>query len=148
MITLPGISEPLPAVLLPQRASSSKAAWRDTHHTVQLMAPLAALRVHQRAGAAAAYAPGLAWGSGSWGRWFAIGDVVLTRSEYSARYALPGSFTHQDEWLLPAGTEMNVGIAGPLFGHVGGELQAELLGGPHPERRRLHGYWVNRSGSA
>jgi len=149
LISLPGLPEPLPALVLPQRSSSSKEAWRDnSYHTVQLTAPLAALRVHHRAGGGAAAARELAWGSGTQGRWFAIGDIVLTRSEYAARYALPGSFSHQDEWQFPAGTAMNVGIAGPLFGYPGGELQAEWLSGPPPERRRLHGFWINRSGSA
>ncbi len=150
MMTLPGLPEPLPVRLLPRRAATpgTETAWLGEHHTVQLLAPLAALRVHQRGGTAAASAPGPAWGAGTWGNWFAIGDVVLSRSQYAARYALPGAFTHQDEWQLPAGTVMNVGIAGPLFGHDGGGLQAQRLDGPPLQRRRLHGYWVDRVGSA
>jgi hypothetical protein len=148
MLTLPGVPDPLPALLVSLQQTSSDAAWQHLRHTVCLLAPLPAIRVHARAGAGAASREGLAFGAGTVGRWFAIGDVVLTRSAYSAEHALPESFTHQDDWLLPAGTVLNVGRAGPLFGHQGGALQAEWLSGPRPERRRIEGYWTDQSGNA
>jgi hypothetical protein len=126
MLTLPGVPDPLPALLVSLQQTSSDAAWQHLRHTVCLLAPLPAIRVHARAGAGAASREGLAFGAGTVGRWFAIGDVVLTRSAYSAEHALPESFTHQDDWLLPAGTvlkshiifsdvETGIGVGFDLF---------------------------------
>ena len=148
MLKLPGVPDPLPAMLVSRQQTSSDAAWRHLRHTVCLLAPLPAIRVHVRAGAAAASVERLALGAATAGRWFAIGDVILTRSAYAAEHALPDSFSHQDDWLLPTGTVLNVGQAGPLFGHRGGALQAEWLSGPSPQRRRIEGYWSNQSGNA
>jgi len=148
LVRLPGIEEPLPAMLLGLKPTSCEASWAGPRYTVQLLAPLQGVRVHSRAGAAASSKAHLAFGSAMAGRWFAIGDIVLTREAYIAQHALPGGFTDQHEWLFPATTVLNVGIAGPLFGHSGGALQAEWLSGPAPQPRELRGYWSDRHGNA
>lgn len=145
----PGSNTHIPAVAVAPVQTGASNAWGPLGYTtVRLVAPLPALRVHTRAGVAAATQPALAGGAGTFGRWFAIGDVILTRDQYKAAHALPAGFTHQDDWLLPTGTVLNVGIAGPLFGHRGGALQAERLSGPEPTRTALKGHWSNRSGTA
>lgn len=72
----------------------------------------------------------------------------MTRDEYANAHALPGRFTTQDEYLLPMGTELNVGIAAALFGYSGGALQAERLNGPNPRPQPVKGFWANRYGNA
>lgn len=145
----PGSDIDIPAVAIAPVQTGASNAWGPRGYTtVRLLEPLPALRVHTRSGAAAATRPELAGGAGTVGRWFAIGDVILTRDQYKAAHALPAGFSHQDDWLLPAGTVLNVGIAGLLFGHAGGALQAEHLSGPEPTRTVLNGHWSNRSGTA
>lgn len=145
----PGSDRDMSAVAVTPIETGSANAWgAHGYQTVRLLADLPALRVHTRSGAAAATRPELAGGAGTLGRWFAIGDVILTRDDYQAAHALPAGFSHQDDWLLPAGTVLNVGIAGPLFGHPGGALQAERLSGPPPRHTPLAGYWANRAGNA
>ena len=145
---LPGIEESLPVALIGRLGTSAESAWLGMRHTVRLLEPVLALRVHSRGGTSAATQEHLAFGASTVGRWFAVGDVVLTRSGYLQQHALPAGFTHQDEWLLPATSILNVGIAGPLFGQPGGSLQAEWLSGPPPSRQRLAGYWLDRAGHA
>lgn len=149
MVAIPGLPDPLPGVLVPRHKTCAGNAWLGgLFHTIRLIEPLPALRVHVRGGAAAAVDSRLAFGAGTSGRWFAIGDVVMTRSAYTAAHALPARFTHHDDWVLPANTLLNVGLAGPLFGHPGGALQAERLSGPAPRRHAIKGFWGNRLGHA
>lgn len=149
MLRLPGIAEDLPAMQVALQPTSYAKAWAGPYFTIRLVAELPAIRVHARGGEAAAARGALA-GSGTIGRWFAIGDVILTREAYAARHALPGRFTHQNEWILPTGSVLNVGFAGPLFGHPGGALQAEWLSGPslRPSPRPIRGFWASRAGHA
>ncbi len=148
MLRLPGTNFELGAVMLPRRRTSAENAWLHGYQSVRLIRPLQALRVHARAGFAASFRPALAWGGSRVGRWFAIGDVILSRQEFADRHALPASFSHQDDWLLLPNCELNVGVAGPLFGHAGGALQAEWLSGPEPSSRSIHGFWSDRYGQA
>jgi len=145
----PGTAIELPAVPVGRVNSTALNAWGPHGFiTVRLVAPLPAVRVHTRAGVAASVRTHLSHGSSAVGRWFAIGDVILTRDQYKAAHALPAGFTHQDDWLFPIGTHLNVGVAGPLFGHPGGALQAEWLSGPEPSRTLVRGYWSGRVGTA
>jgi len=149
MFRLPGLGVELPAVAVNREPTTADNAWSPQGYwTVRLLDTVSALRVHARAGAAASTKEHLAWGAGRRGRWFAIGDVILTREEYRRVHALPAGFSHQDDWSLPANTVLNVGIAGPLFGQAGGALQAEWLTGPEPSSQPIQGYWGSRSGSA
>jgi hypothetical protein len=149
MLRLPGIAELLPAIMIQRQKTSAENAWRTgSFHTIRLVEALPAIRVHSRVGSAAAKDPKFAVGAGTLGRWFAIGDVILTRDEYADLHALPGRFTTQDEYLLPPGTELNVGIAARLFGYSGGALQAERLAGPNPKPQPVKGFWANRYGNA
>lgn len=149
MLKVPGLDLELPAVKLPRKSTRAADAWAaGGYFTVRLVASLPALRVHARAGAAASTRPDRAWGGGTLGRWFAIGDVILSREEYKSAHALPAGFSNQDEWTFPPGTELNVGIAGPLFGHPGGAAQAEWLSGPAPGVAAVAGYWSSKSGRA
>ena len=134
MLTLAGIEEALPAVEIPQQPTSQDNAWIGARYTIRLISQLPALRVHSKSNAV--------------GRWFAIGDVILTREKYKELHALPGSFTHQDEWILPEGTILNVGIASPLFGHSGGALQAERLDGPPCHHQPIAGFWIDKTAHA
>ena len=148
MIAIPGCDVSIPAVKVAHRESRQHDAWtRQGYVTVRLVERLAALRVHARGGAGAARHAALT-GSGRRGRWYAIGDVILTREQYANAHALPGPFSHQDEWLLDAGSVLNVGIAGPLFGHDGGGAQPEFLDGPAPMVVTVPGYWSSRAGNA
>ena len=149
MVVLPGSTISLPAIQIPKGQTSASNAWSPFGYvTVRLTEPMSVLRVHVRAGAAASTSASLARGAGSWGRWLAIGDGVHTREEYQALHALPGGFSHQDEWTLPTSTILNVGIAGPLFGHPGGAPQGEWLSGPTPTQAPLAGFWSSRAGRA
>lgn len=147
MLDLPGINEKLPAVEIPLRPTRAENAWRGDRFTIRLIADLPAIRVHSMGGSGASHRE-VFTRSGTLGNWFAIGDVILTREEYMTTHALPGPFTHQDEWLLPQGSILNVGICSPLFGHTGGALQAEWLDGPPLQRRQLKGYWAGAIGNA
>jgi hypothetical protein len=143
----PGFPEAIPAVQVSLQKTSQDNAWLGPRFTVRLVSELPAIRVHVR-GAAGAAAQSSRAGSRSVGRWFAIGDVILTRDQYAARHALPGRFAYQDEWILPVGSILNVGLASPLFGQTGGALQAEWLGGPPLQSRPIAGFWSNRAGRA
>lgn len=146
MISLQG--HVIHAVFVDSQPTKAFDAWLlGQYRTVRLERALPALRVHARGGIGAAANPTLV-GAGTSGRWFAIGDVILQRAEYVASHALPATFTAQAEWLLPIGTILNVGVAGPLFRHPGGGLQAEWLSGLPPQEHSISGFWLNRSGTA
>lgn len=139
----------IPGEELPTRLTNEPTAWLyGQYKTIRLKKDVPALRVHRGVGTAAAANRKLAWGSGSRGRWFAIGDVILTRSEYIVAHALPEGFSKEDECVLPIGAILNVGRCGPLFGHPGRALQAEWIGGTPPKQEILRGFRINRSGNA
>jgi hypothetical protein len=139
----------LPAVVVASQWTKADDAWSSRGFcTVRLLQPIGAIRVHARAGIAASSKEAMAWGGGKRSCWYAIGDVILTRDDYKRAHALPAGFSYQDEWTLLQGSVLNVGIAGPLFGHAGGAAQAEWLSGPDPTARAIHGYWANKSGNA
>src|SRR4051794_20574624 len=99
----------------PQARTSCHDAWLGgTYDTIRLSADLEAVRVHVGAGVAASSKDFLATGAGSQGRWFAIGDVILTRSAYTGSRALPSGFSKVDWCLIKAGSIVNVGRCHPL----------------------------------
>jgi len=159
VFTIPETGTQLPAVAIGMRPTRDGNAWLGPYHTVRLVAPLDALRVHVGAGEGAATADGvhLVSGAGLRGRWYAIGDFVQPYAEYIASRALPRTptrygkisfFTQAALATFQAGTILNVGRAAGLFGHPGGGEQAEFLEGPAPRLQELPGTWANRYGHA
>jgi hypothetical protein len=133
----------------PQARTSCADAWLGGYYsTVRLLEDLDAVRVHVRGGVAAAAKDFLATGAGSLGRWFAVGDVILTRTAYTDSRALPAGFSKVDWCVLKAGSVVNVGHCHPLFGHSGGGEQVELVSGPVPDRETVEGSWSDRAGRA
>jgi hypothetical protein len=133
----------------PKQPTSAPSAWLGgNYRTLRLASDLEAVRVHVGAGAGAARKAPLATGAGSTGRWFAVGDVILTKSDYTSSRALPSGFTKVDWCRLKAGSIVNIGRCSPLFGHVGGGEQVELVSGPRPEQVTSSGNWSDRSGQA
>ena len=133
----------------PRAHTSCAEAWLSGQYsTIRLAEDLEAVRVHVGAGVAASAREFLSTGAGSLGRWFAIGDVILTRSAYIASRALPAGFSKVDWCVLKAGSVVNVGQCHPLFGHGGGGEQVELVSGPVPERETSAGNWSDQEGRA
>jgi hypothetical protein len=147
MFQIPGTLVILPAVQMPLAPTTATNAWNGPYTTVQLLAPLEAIRVHTGGGEGAASDP-LLVGAGLRGRWFAIGDVVQTYGEYRASRALPAHFTRIAVATLEPGTVLNVGTCAPLFGHPGGSEQAEFVDGPAPRLRSLDASWSHEAGHA
>jgi hypothetical protein len=133
----------------PLRPTSCADAWLGGHYsTVKLSENVEAVRVHVGGGVAASASGILSTGAGSTGRWFAVGDVILTRSAYTGSRALPAGFSKVDWCLVKAGSIVNVGRCHPLFGHGGGGEQLEFVSGPQPERQTVDGNWSDREGRA
>ena len=133
----------------PRQPTSCADAWLGGHYsTIRLAEDVDAVRVHVRGGVAASAKDFLATGAGSLGRWFAVGDVILTRTAYTDSRALPAGFSKVDWCVLKAGSIVNVGRCHPLFGHGGGGEQVELVSGPAPERETVDGNWSDREGQA
>jgi hypothetical protein len=133
----------------PQGQTSCIDAWLGGHYsTIRLAHDVEAVRVHVGAGVAAAANELLATGAGSVGRWFAVGDVILTRSAYTGSRALASGFSRVDWCVLKAGSIVNVGRCHPLFGHSGGGEQIEFVSGPEPERTTMVGNWSDAEGQA
>ena len=131
----------------PKQATSNSGAWLGGNYkTIRLAADVDAVRVHVGAGVGAARREALAVGAGSAGRWFAVGDVILTRSAYTDSRALPSGFTRVDWCRIKAGSIVNIGRCSPLFGHLGGGEQVEFLSGPRPEQTTVPGNWSEREG--
>jgi hypothetical protein len=128
--------------------TSCPEAWLGTYETLRLSENVEAVRVHVGAGVAASSRDFLAMGAGSQGRWFAIGDVILTRSAYTGSRALPSGFSKVDWCVIKAGSIVNIGRCHPLFGHGGGGEQLEFVSGPAPERVTSGGNWSDRAGRA
>ena len=160
MILIPGTALSVPGSFIDQRPTSAKEAWLNgAYLTVRLHGPLRALRVHVAAGAGAATAENvhLVSGAGLQGRWYAIGDFVQPYDEYIASRSLPQTrtafgrrslFTHAALVTFPHGAVLNIGRAGPLFGHGGGGEQAEFVDGPTPTVKPLRGAWGREYGHA
>jgi len=124
-------------------------AWLGGQYwTIRLAQDVEAVRVHVGAGVAATANQVLSTGAGSVGRWFAVGDVILTRSAYTGSRALPAGFSTVDWCVLKAGSIVNVGRCHPLFGHGGGGEQIEFVSGPEPERTTSVGNSSDRAGEA
>ena len=147
-----GRSISLPAVELPAAETKAKNAWLGRYITVQLTDSITAFRVHTDGRSFGTHREA----SYREGRWLLIGDIVFTRSELANNRALPVSgrhsplaFTHLSRAIAWRDTILNIGIAGPLFGHQGGEFQAEFVSGPsilfeHSSERA----WVDYAGHA
>jgi hypothetical protein len=132
-----------------QGPTSCADAWLGGHYTtIRLADNVEAVRVHVGAGVAASVREFLSTGAGSLGRWFAVGDVILTRSAYTASRALPSGFSKVDWCVLKAGSIVNVGRCHPLFGHSGGGEQVEFVSGPTPDRETVEGNWSDQEGRA
>ena len=130
MLVIPDSNVRIPGRAMETRPSSHTDAWRGQWLTVELYQELEVMRVssHRR---------------GLVGDWFAVGDFVQTRSEYTATHALPNSFQYQALCILRPGTVINVGTCSALFSHPGGSHQAEFLEGPLPKVRPLEAIWVD-----
>jgi hypothetical protein len=138
----------IPGAPQPLGQTQCADAWLGGHYsTIRLSEDVEAVRVHVGAGIAASSRDALPLG-GSSGRWFAIGDVILTRSVYTGSRALPAGFSKVDWCLLKAGSIVNVGRCHPLFGHGGGGEQVEFVSGPQPEQKTVTGNWSEREGQA
>jgi hypothetical protein len=132
----------------PRQPTSNTNAWLGgSYKTVKLIQDVEAVRVHVGAGVGATRQP-LMSSAGSLGRWFAVGDVILTKSAYTDSRALPSGFTKVDWCRLKAGTIVNVGRCSPLFGHMGGGEQVEWVSGPRPEQVTTDAQWSDREGNA
>lgn len=127
----------------PQRRAETSCAdaWLGGQYaTIRLSENVHAVRVQVSAGVAAPGRDRLATGAGIPGRWFAVGDIILTHSaNTSAR--TPGGFSKIEWYVLKAGSVVNVGLRHPMFGHVDGGEQVELVSGPEPEREAGEGGW-------
>jgi hypothetical protein len=157
MIVVPGTTLQLRASLMEKRATRDTSAWLGSYMTVRLDEQLRALRVHAGGGIGAATAANihLATGASLKGAWFAIGDFIQPYDEYITTRALPQTatrfgprsmFTDAALATFFAGTILNVGLAGPLFGHRGGGEQAEFVEGEAPRLEQLRGLWGREYG--
>lgn len=136
----------IPGTLVDQQATCAPLAWDGLiYRTIMLDDPVEAMRVHQNV----PLDSGPRLGSGMIGRWFAI-DPIMARSEYIARHALPGSFTHQAWVKLPRGATVNVGFCSALFGLSGGAPQVEVLSPPPSslQFQPIPGWWSDQVGHA
>lgn len=114
----------------PRAKTTCADAWLGGHYaTMKLAHDVEAVRVQVGAGVRASASERVARDAGSRGRWFAVGDVILTRTAYTDSRALPAGFSEVDWCVLKAGSIVNVGRCHPLFGHSGGGEQVELVTG-------------------
>lgn len=143
----------LPAVpVWPRAGSRDPAAWMlNVYSTVMLLSPVEGIRAHTDG---RSY-PGRE-GSSEEGAWVALGDVIVGSSEFASSRSLPTAnpkslvaFTHTAEVLLPAQCVVNIGVASPMFGGLGGGVQAEYVSGPRLQFKTLRGkFWQDRVGNA
>jgi len=132
-----------------QRPTSCAEAWLNGQYaTIWLSEDVEAVRVHVGGGVAPAARDFLATGSGTLGRWFVVGDVILTRTAYTDSRTLPTGVSKVDWCVLKAGSIVNVGRGHPMFGHGGGGEQVELVSGPAPEPETADGGWSDNEGRA
>jgi hypothetical protein len=124
----------------PRQPTSCAEAWLGGQYsTIWLSEDVEAVRVQVGVGVAPAAKDFLATAGGSLGRWFAVGDVILTRTAFTDSRGLPAGFSKVDWCVLKAGSIVNVGRSHPLYGHSGGGQQVELVSGPAPEGEAIEG---------
>ena len=123
----------------PKQPTTCAGAWLGGNYaSIKLVSDVDAVRVHVRAGVGATTGSGRrespAAAPGPLGRWFAVGDVILTDSAFTNSRSVPPGLTRVDWCRLKAGSIVNVGRSSPLFGHMGGGEQVEWVSGPRPEQ--------------
>jgi hypothetical protein len=145
-IELPGIP------VWPKAQSRDPDAWiLKTFSTVLLHSPVEGIRVHTD-GRSYPDRPG----SLEEGAWFALGDVILGSGEFASSRSLPTrnpkslvAFTRMADVLVPSQCVLNIGLASPKFGGLGGGVQAEYVSGPPLHFGALRGkYWHDHVGHA
>jgi hypothetical protein len=145
-IELPGIP------VWPKAQSRDPDAWMlNTYSTVLLLSPVEGIRVHTDG---RSY-PGRP-GSSEEGAWVALGDVIVGSGEFASSRSLPScnpkslvAFTRMAEVRLPSQCVLNIGLASPKFGGLGGGVQAEYVSGPPLQFGTLRGkYWHDHVGHA
>lgn len=145
-IDLPGIP------IHPKSPPSDITDWElGAYVTVRLLAPVSGIRAHTNNRSFPGRDP-----SKSIGAWVALGDVIQTSSELAGTRSLPTTnhtsmvaFTHSNEVTIPAQCVVNIGLASPKFGGVGGGFQAQYVSGPAFVFIPFHGkYWHGHSGNA
>src|SRR5262249_38822036 len=110
----------------PRRQTSCPDAWlAGRYATMRLSEDVEAVRVAVRGGVAQKAKDFLPTGAGEHGRWYAVGDMIMTRTAYTDSRTLPTSFARIDWWVIKAGSIVNVGQGHPLFGQSGG-VQVEF----------------------
>jgi hypothetical protein len=119
-----GIGIYLPAVeISPRGDTRDLRAWQFNQYvTVRVYAAVHGVRVHTDG---RAY-PGRP-GSRAEGAWAAIGDIIENSTEIVDSRALPGPFTRVGAAVISPYSIINVGVCSPLFGNVGGGVQAEYM---------------------
>ena len=148
-----GAAIELPAVpVWPKAASRDLGAWMlGAYSTVLLLSSVEGIRVHTDG---RSY-PGRP-GSSEQGAWVALGDVIVASSEFASSRSLPTdnpksavAFTRTADVVLPPHCIVNIGLASPKFGGIGGGVQAEYVSGPPFQFRTLRGkVWHDRVGHA
>src|SRR5262245_56842668 len=105
----------------PQQPTSNAAAWLGGRYTTfRLISDLEAVKVYMLAAFAHPAADKVAASATSNGRWFVVGDVILTRSDPVGSRGSWSTFVRVDWCRLKAGSIVNVGRCSPLFGPMGG----------------------------
>lgn len=141
MVTIPRTSFRIDARPMPHVESREPEAWLAEYLTVALNTPIEATRVGNLMG----------------GRWYAIGDDILTGPQYQSLYSLDRkrSMKNIGLYVLPRDTLLNVGQCSGLVFDVrnrGGGIQAEMVDPSQMVRmapdKHFTGLWGNSSGNA
>jgi len=117
----------------PKQRTTCPDAWLGGHYgSMKLSEDREAVRVHvgRGVGAIGPAVPGT--GLGAAGRWFVVGDFILTRSVLTASRPRSFGLSRVDWCRLKAGSIVNVGQRNLVYGHTGGE-QVEWVSGLRPE---------------
>jgi len=127
--TIQGAGVTVNAQIIARGPTVDSLAWRGPYHTVQLLAPLDAFRLH---GAGANYdspeGDGSKWVSSRGGSWYALGDIIMNVGEWHRTASLPHSFSFFTAYQIPEGAVLNVGVASNRFhDRPGGIAQAEFF---------------------
>jgi hypothetical protein len=119
----------------PQHATTNIDAWLGGKYvTLRLVNDVEAVRVYVIAAFGATGGNSSVPGTGSNGRWFAVGDVIFTQPSTTSARGMWESFARVEWCRLKAGSIVNVGRCSPLFGAMGGGDQVEWVSGPVPEK--------------
>src|ERR1051326_8952135 len=90
-----------------KQPTSAPNAWLGgNYQTIRLAADVDAVRVQISGGSGAARRDAAATVTATFGRWFAVGDVVLTESAYTNSRAQPSGASRVD-WGDPKSTRLN-----------------------------------------